>query len=154
MNFAVNRKEMNRGTWVQSGEWLFEEFMFDDNCFGRAKVEYTVDYRPGRNGDAAQIDIENVKVTEIILLDEQLNEVKKWDSTSPLMHFEECEQIATTTIGENLELEVALDHLGMKEAYETIIREAKALYPLLNAVVDAFNDEIDRVTEAEDVNRE
>lgn len=39
-SFAVNRKDMNRGTGEKSGVWVFEEFMFADSVFGRAVVEY------------------------------------------------------------------------------------------------------------------
>jgi hypothetical protein len=155
MNFAVNRKDMNIGTWVQSGEWLFEEFMFDDNCFGQAKVEYDVNMAAcARNGDPKETYIENARVTEIVILDDDLKVVKKWDKKNTLMNFEDCEQIATTAIGENIELEVALDAMGIKETYEAVIREARVLYPMVRAVGCAFNDQLDRVIEAEDVNRE
>lgn len=41
-SFAVDRKNMNRGSGEKSGVWIFEEFMFADSVFGRAVVEYDV----------------------------------------------------------------------------------------------------------------
>lgn len=119
MSFAVNRKQMNHGTWVQSGEWLFEEFMFDDNCFGRAKVEYRPVRDVGRSGDPTETFVRKAQVTEIILLDEQLNEVFVWHP------------------GDDVE-----DGLVEK------------VHEMIAAVKDAFNDDLHRVIEAEDVNRE
>jgi len=40
--FPIHRKLMNHGTGGRtSGIWEFDEFMFDENLFGRAAVEYT-----------------------------------------------------------------------------------------------------------------
>ena len=82
--FAVNRKEMNRGCGDTSGRWLFEEFMFADNVFGSAAVEYQFQYhRPDRRddklfgpgGNNGEVEIWEPVVKDVVVVDDDGNAI-------------------------------------------------------------------------------
>lgn len=89
-SFAVDRKNMNRGTGEKSGVWIFEEFMFADSVFGRAVVEYDATAVRVKNEDREvralmsapyEIQISGAKVTLLEVHDDDGNVV--WSMNVP-----------------------------------------------------------------------
>ena len=66
--FCVNRFEMNKGTGVESGKWVFNPFMFADALFGRATVGYDVRFNRVPT-------IESVHITELVIVDDDGNDL-------------------------------------------------------------------------------
>lgn len=96
-NFAVNRKDMNKGCGERSGRWVFEEFMFTDSTFGSAAVEYEWHFTPPHKTDdelfapgmnRGDFEVFNPVVKDIVVFDDDGNSI-------PLnaQAIEECQKI-------------------------------------------------------------
>ena len=77
-SFAANRGNVNKGTGLKPGLWLFEEFMFSETVFGSASVSYQCDAHrmakcdiDGSVGKPYELQISSPVVTDVRVFDDQ-----------------------------------------------------------------------------------
>lgn len=88
MTLIINRKQENTGNGLESGVWLFEQFVMMENVMFEAKVSYSVAntsemIRGGGPGGVDLFfpgyDVEDAEVFDVVICDDEGNTVTPSD---------------------------------------------------------------------------